>query len=40
MVLVKALLDLCDTLCLCGHTYVMLKLNVMGSFSRQPQSSQ
>jgi hypothetical protein len=28
------------TLCLCGHTYDMLKLNFMGSFSLQPQSSQ
>jgi hypothetical protein len=28
------------TLCLCGHTYDMLKLNLMGSFSLQPQSSQ
>jgi hypothetical protein len=27
------------TLCLCGHTYDMLKLNLMGSFSLQPQSS-
>jgi hypothetical protein len=30
MGLIKTLWDLCDTLCLCGHTYVMLKLNVMG----------
>jgi hypothetical protein len=28
------------TLCLCGHTYDMLKLNLMGSFSLQPQTSQ
>jgi hypothetical protein len=28
------------TLCLCGHTYDMLKLNLMGSFRLQPQSSQ
>jgi hypothetical protein len=28
------------TLCLCGRTYDMLKLNLMGSFSLQPQSSQ
>jgi hypothetical protein len=28
------------TLCLCGHTYDMLKLNLRGSFSLQPQSSQ
>jgi hypothetical protein len=28
------------TLCLCGHTYDMIKLNLMGSFSLQPQSSQ
>jgi hypothetical protein len=28
------------TLCLCGHTYDMLKLSLMGSFSLQPQSSQ
>ena len=28
------------TLCLCGLTYDMLKLNLMGSFSLQPQSSQ
>jgi hypothetical protein len=28
------------TLCLCGHTYDMLKLNLMGSSSLQPQSSQ
>jgi hypothetical protein len=28
------------TLCLCGHTYDMLKLNLMGSFSLQPQSNQ
>jgi hypothetical protein len=27
-------------LCLCGHTFDMLKLNLMGSFSLQPQSSQ
>jgi hypothetical protein len=27
-------------LCLCDHTYDMLKLNLMGSFSLQPQSSQ
>jgi hypothetical protein len=28
------------TLCLCDHTYDMLKLNLRGSFSLQPQSSQ
>jgi hypothetical protein len=28
------------TLCLCGHTYDMLKHNLKGSFSLQPQSSQ
>jgi hypothetical protein len=28
------------TLCLCGHPYHMLKLNLRGSFSLQPQSSQ
>jgi hypothetical protein len=28
------------TFCLCGHTYDMIKLNLMGSFSLQPQSSQ
>jgi hypothetical protein len=27
-------------LCLCGHTYDMLELNLMGSSSLQPQSSQ
>jgi hypothetical protein len=27
------------TLYLCGHTYDMLKLNLMGSFNLQPQSS-
>jgi hypothetical protein len=39
MGLIKTLCDLCDTLCLCGHTYVMLKLNVIGSLSLQLQSS-
>ncbi len=28
------------TLCLCDHTYDMLKLNLRDSFSLQPQSSQ
>jgi hypothetical protein len=28
------------TLCLCDHIYDMLKLNLMGNFSLQPQSSQ
>jgi hypothetical protein len=38
-VLVRTLCDLCDTLCMCGHAYGMLKSHLMGGFSLQPQSS-